>query len=325
MKISLIITVLNEQKTIGNLLQSIELQSRKPDEVVIVDAGSTDQTINIIKNSQKHSSLRIRLFKKHGNRAVGRNYAVKHAVGQGIAATDAGCVLDKHWLKLITAPLINHKADVVAGFYRMTTDSFFTQCSAPFFGVTSHNLDTQTFLPSSRSIAFTKKAWAKVGGYPESLDYAEDLVFAQKIKDDKNLKMLVESKAIVEWSPPADIFSFFSAIKHYTIGNVQAGYHRHLVKNYLVAIRYALFAVLLFIFFSTHNPLILILLITLIPIYFLYTTVKFAPHLHHPLSPNLLFILQLIADVAVVTGLALGLVKLWRAPTLQTRSRPAGN
>ena len=62
MKISLITTVLNEEKTIKFLLQSIEVQTKKPDEVVIVDAGSTDQTVQLIKAWQKRSKLKIRLF-----------------------------------------------------------------------------------------------------------------------------------------------------------------------------------------------------------------------------------------------------------------------
>ena len=45
------------------------------------------------------------------------------------------------------------------------------------------DIDPQTFLPSSRSIAFTKEAWAAVGGYPEWLDYCEDLLFDLALRD----------------------------------------------------------------------------------------------------------------------------------------------
>src|SRR3989344_5020828 len=101
MKISLIITTLNEQKTILPLLQSIKLQTKKPAEVIIVDAGSEDNTVSLIKQFKNSSQLNLKLFIQKGNRAAGRNYAVKKAVGQGIAVTDAGCVLNKNWLKLI--------------------------------------------------------------------------------------------------------------------------------------------------------------------------------------------------------------------------------
>ena len=299
MKLSLVITIKNEAKSIPTLLQSIEAQSKLPDEVVIVDAGSTDQTVQLIKRFQKRSKLKIRLFYKQGNRAVGRNFAVNKAVGQGIAVTDAGCVLDKHWLKRITAPL--SKVDAVAGFYRMNTNTLFTQCSAPFVGITSHNL-SKDFLPSSRSLAFTKTAWVKVGGYPEDLDYAEDLIFARKFR---RLGMYFEPQAIVYWTPPRNLSEFFTAIKNYTRGNIQACYWPHLYKNYLVAIRYVLF------------PITLILL----PVYFLYTTVKFRHHLRHPLAPNLLFVLQLTADMAVIVGLFQGVYD----SLVSARPRPSRN
>ena len=42
---------------------------------------------------------------------------------------------------------------------------------------TRDEIDPQKFLPSSRSVAFTKAAWSRAGGYPEWLDYCEDLLF----------------------------------------------------------------------------------------------------------------------------------------------------
>lgn len=296
MKISFITTIKNESLTILSLLISLEQQSYKPEEVIIVDAGSTDNTTGLIKQFQAHSSLRIKLLNKIGNRASGRNYAIKNALGQGIAISDAGCVLDKHWLKLITQPLCHQKADVVAGFYHMTADSLFTQCSALFVGTISHNLNKKYFLPSSRSLAFTKNAWETIGGYPQHLDYAEDLIFAQKLKDNKTIKVIFEPRAWVQWTPPRNLIELFTAIKNYTSGNIQAHYWRHLYKNLLVVIRYTLFAVLLF-------TLPIIFVASLIPIYFLYTSIKFRNLLHHPLAPNLLFVLQVTADIAVIMAM----------------------
>ena len=67
---------------------------------------------------------------------------------------------------------------------------------------------------------------------------------------------------------------------------------------------------MLLYYLLTLNPILLISLISLIFAYFLYTSIKFRSHLKHPLSPQLFFILQLTADLAVLTGLSLGLVKL---------------
>ena len=52
MKISFVTTVFNEEKTINKLLDSIKKQTVYPDEVIIVDGGSTDNTLSVISNFQ---------------------------------------------------------------------------------------------------------------------------------------------------------------------------------------------------------------------------------------------------------------------------------
>jgi glycosyltransferase involved in cell wall biosynthesis len=56
MKVSLVTTVLNEEKTIEKFLDSVISQTRKPEEVVIVDGGSTDETLEKV---QKFKSSKV--------------------------------------------------------------------------------------------------------------------------------------------------------------------------------------------------------------------------------------------------------------------------
>lgn len=53
MRVSLIFTVLNEEKSVKNLLDSLLKQTRKPDEIVVVDGGSKDRTVEILKQYRK--------------------------------------------------------------------------------------------------------------------------------------------------------------------------------------------------------------------------------------------------------------------------------
>ena len=50
MKISLICTTYNEEKSIGKLIESMLNQSRLPDEIIIADSLSTDNTVKIIRS-----------------------------------------------------------------------------------------------------------------------------------------------------------------------------------------------------------------------------------------------------------------------------------
>ena len=300
MNISFICTVYNEENTIIKLLESINQQTRPPDEIVIVDAGSTDSTVDKIR--QFSTKIPVKIIIKPCPRGQGRNLAIKQAGGEVIAVSDAGCIARRDWLAKITQPITARKIDVVAGFYQMTTKG--TQYyTAPFVGVTPQRINPKTFLPSSRSIAFTKSAWKKVGGYPRHLNYAEDIVFAQSLADHPDIKMTVQPQALVEWPPPATYREFFRALVNYTQGNIIAGYTRHLKKNALVVIRYAIGIQLLLAATISLNPVLLALGIMLLAVYSLYPAWKFHYLIRSPLDIIMFGWTQLVADLAILYAL----------------------
>jgi glycosyltransferase involved in cell wall biosynthesis len=113
MLISVVVTVRNEEKRIGNLLDSLVVQDG-PFEVVITDAYSDDRTVDIVKEyGERYDN--IHLYMKGGTRGVGRNYAVKKASGDVVAFVDGDCIANPFWLKEIRKTLTETEADVVAG------------------------------------------------------------------------------------------------------------------------------------------------------------------------------------------------------------------
>ena len=135
MKTSFISTVFNEQKSIDLFAQSILHQTRLPDEIVIVDGGSTDATASVISNFKFQISNKKIVFKflvKKGNRAVGRNKAISSASGDIILCSDAGCILDSRWVEEIVKPFKHKAVDVVAGYYKGNPQSVFEKCLVPY-------------------------------------------------------------------------------------------------------------------------------------------------------------------------------------------------
>lgn len=285
MKTSFITTVLNEADTIGPLLASLLGQSRLADEIIIVDAGSQDKTVSLVK---KYAGVKV-IVKPGLNRSQARNLGIKSARQPIIVSSDGGCVLDKNWLENIVKPLANLKVDSVAGYYQVTSHSALSQAITPFVAVMPDQFKPESYLPSSRSIAFRKTAWQKVGGYPENLDYCEDLIFAQKLK--AKTRMAVASDALVYWQAINNLTEFFNKIKDYACGDVQAGYWPHIRKILSVFIRYVIF------FFF---PLLFIA-------YLIWPILKFNRYMTKPLAVLLLPLIQVTCDLAILRGALAGL------------------
>ncbi|MBC8098346.1 MAG: glycosyltransferase, partial [Armatimonadetes bacterium] len=96
-KITLIATVLNEGDNLHGLMGSLCAQTRLPDEIVIVDGGSRDDTVRILHSYADRLPLRV-LVEPGCNISEGRNSAIRAAQFEVIAVTDAGVRLSPDWL-----------------------------------------------------------------------------------------------------------------------------------------------------------------------------------------------------------------------------------
>lgn len=277
-KVSFMTTVKNDPKGLKILLNSLKLQSRQPDEVIVIDGVNTGT-----------------------NRAQGRNLGIQKAKGEIIAISDTGCKLEKKWLENITEPFEDPTVDVVAGYYQPITQNIFQQCLACYTSVMPEKVIPNQFLPSSRSIAFKKSAWRKAGGYPENLDYCEDLVFAQRLKK-VGCKFKFEEKAIVFWPQRKNIFQAFKQFFNYASGDAQALYWPHLKRIGLVYLRYILGGILLF--YGQFFYFFIFLLL-----YFSWAIWKNYGFVKHPAVFLYFPLLQITADLAVMIGALRGLLK----------------
>ena len=193
MKVSLITTVLDAGDRIDTFLESVAWQTRPPDEVVVVDGGSTDRTADALREADG-----IVLLEEPGaNIARGRNAAVAAATHDVIAVTDADCVLEPDWLERLLEPL-EAGADVSMGFYRPLAESFLQQAMACVNLPGADEVDEATFMPSGRSVAFTRSALERAGGYPEWLDIGEDMFVNHRFRE-LGMDMRLARDAIVNW------------------------------------------------------------------------------------------------------------------------------
>lgn len=244
MKVSLISTVKNEEESIEDFLDSLLSQSRKPDEIIIVDGDSTDNTVKIINEYiQKGAPIKL-IIKEGANISMGRNTAVKNSKYDIIASTDAGCKIDKDWLKNLIEKFDN-ETDVVCGMTIPDPKTDFEKCVADVTCYKVEEVDEETFLPSSRSVAFRKSAWEKVGGYQE-LCLSDDTLFDLNLKK-AGCKFKVARNAIVYWKMRKNLREVFK--QYYLYGKYQRDAGLATTKNILVHIFRSFWPVGIFILF----------------------------------------------------------------------------
>jgi glycosyltransferase involved in cell wall biosynthesis len=233
-------------------LTSLAEQTRVPDEIVICDGGSRDDTVAQIEAWAARSQVPVKVIIEPGaNISRGRNVAIVAAKGPLIAATDAGVRLDPSWLEKLVAPWDGAAEDMTAeeqpiaagGFFLPDVEGAFQSAMAATVLPLTEDIDPARFLPSSRSVAFTKAAWATVGGYPEWLDYCEDLIFDFAIND-----LRPQQPSAFVWSPDALVYfrprptlrSFWTQYYRYARGDGKADLFR---KRH--ALRYFVYGVAL--------------------------------------------------------------------------------
>ena len=213
----------NEEDTISELLDTMLSQSYAPDEIVIVDGGSTDKTVAIVRSYVRSGAPINLIVAPSTNIAQGRNLAIKNATGEIIASTDAGIRLHKDWLKNLTSKF-DDKTDIVLGVYHpYEFGSFLQRCvGETFFPKERFDKATESSsVPSAKSMALRKTAWEKVGGYPEFLETAEDTVFAMKLRE-AGFRFKLAKDAIVYWRICEGVKDLFRKVFTYSKNDVKA-------------------------------------------------------------------------------------------------------
>lgn len=276
--VSLIVPVRNEAESIEKLLESIGRQTYRPDEVVLVDGGSTDDTAAIVERIATDDPT-IKLIKTDGaTPGKGRNIGIENAQNDWIALTDAGIKLEADWLENLVAE-IQHldrrnegvssdpelyvsglkesggEVDIVYGNVSPVINSLFDKCAAISY-VQPQRADgiRGKFIASC---LLRKNVWEKVGRFPD-LRAAEDLMFMDEVEK-LGFKTVFAPKAMVYWSLQPDFSSTFSKFVLYSKHNVWAGrqwdWHYGILKHYAVLIPFLLLAAVHSIWWLAAIPL----------------------------------------------------------------------
>ncbi len=187
--ISIVTTVRNEERHLGQLLESLLVQE-PPFEVVVVDAQSRDRTFEIAEAYARAHPELVRVFRRPGSRGVGRNTGVREARGEWVAFIDGDCYAGPDWLARLRADLL--KSPVVAGRTATVGRERFGRLER----VELYQSGYDVTYPSC-NLAYHRPLFDRLGGFDPRFVTAEDI--------DLNLRA-VRAGASIRYDPEAVVF-----------------------------------------------------------------------------------------------------------------------
>lgn len=223
-EISVVIPVRNEEDSILALLGGLHEQTLPFAEIVITDSGSTDATTEIIEEFIQAGAAITLIREKAALPGRGRNLAAAQARCDWIAFIDAGNTPAADWLEALARRAGNHSAaDVVYGTYEPVINSFFTECAAIAYVPPPLESEDGPVRPRSIvSVLMRRKVWETVGGFPEDLRSAEDLLFMRKVEQAK-FNIVRTARAVVYWNIQPGFAGTFRRFVTYSRNNIRAG------------------------------------------------------------------------------------------------------
>jgi glycosyltransferase involved in cell wall biosynthesis len=222
LRISVCIPARNEATTLPLLLASLANQTLPPDEVILADGGSVDNTVAVARAC---TTPRIRIV-ECGPAFPGRarNLAIAAAANSQVALIDAGCVARSDWLEQLAATQARTGAPVVFGNYHPTIRSSWDLAQALSM-VPAPDPTTGCRPPFIASSLLLREVWRAVGGFPEHLRAAEDLLFFERLSA-LGVKIARCPAAIIEWSLPRTPSATLRRLKTYSAYHLAAGLGR---------------------------------------------------------------------------------------------------
>ncbi len=172
---SVVVCTYNRGKLIEKCINSLIAQDipRSKYEIIVVNDGSVDNTLNILKKYRKFRNFRI-INQKHLGLAAARNTGWENAKGEIVLYIDDDAVADKNWIRT-TISNYEKGIDGVGGTFRPIERNWITIYTEGsmflFYGRHGEKLDGGGGL----NMSFRKRALKAIGGFdPAFTDIADD-------------------------------------------------------------------------------------------------------------------------------------------------------
>lgn len=221
--LSILVPTYNEEKVIRRTLDSIIAANYPNKEIILIDDGSTDHTLDIAYTYKNQIKI---LHKKNGGKATALNYGLTFAKGDIVVIVDADTIIEKNSLKHIVKNFEDENVGAVAGNIKISNKvNWITWCQALEYlsGIQIMRrgldyFDAITIVPGALG-AFRKDVLVNVGSYNRDT-LVEDFDATIKILKSGSI-IKANNDAIVYTQAPETLRDFYKQRKRWYRGNLQ--------------------------------------------------------------------------------------------------------
>lgn len=189
-KLSAVIPVLNEERHIGSLLSDLATQTRPPEEILVVDAGSTDETASVVRRYPF-----ARLLTGEPPVACGRNLGGRNAEGEILIFLDADTRVTRSFCEDFLREFENNGLDIACPLYYPHHSTPTVHAFHHFFNLLTKMF--QSILPSGAGhcIAIRRELFRDSAGFDPSLRF-DDIELIRRLSKRGHFG-IVESRVFV--------------------------------------------------------------------------------------------------------------------------------
>ena len=189
MKISVIIPTLNAGKQLTELLESLKAQSVKPDEILVVDSQSQDDTCARAKAA---GARVLSILRKDFDHGATRDMALRESCGDvAVFMTQDALPVDKDFIHNLTQPLEEEAVAAVGGrqvaypdarpFEKAVRARNYPDAERVWSAADIERLGVRAFLISDVCAAYRRTAYLAVGGFDHPILTNEDMLMAERL------------------------------------------------------------------------------------------------------------------------------------------------
>ncbi len=216
---SFIVPVYNRPGELGELLNSLSVQTDKDFEVIIVEDGSNNTAKKVIKKYS--TTLKIKyFFKNNEGPAIARNFGVSKATGNYFIFFDSDCIIPPDWFNIVRKSLRDEYVDAFGGPDSAAKEFNSTQKAISYTmtsfittgGTRGGRRQITKYYPRSFNMGVSEKVFKKTGGFPVTrMHPGEDMIFSIEILRNKFKTKLI-SEAFVYHKRRTNFKGFYKQV-----------------------------------------------------------------------------------------------------------------